>query len=208
MNTRSLIKAHRLALPVINFPMLLHWQLAISATDSQLPAASEASSAGEKPWFRVKQDLPLPFCSSVLGRSRSMPPALHAPRSWDRTLLPSPAALSIAKGWWCTLRAQAIKWSRGCRSTAVRMGWHRAGRYSYAWHVLCWLLHVLSFSPRVYRYLLCTCLLWLGLEQQCCHCDSSPMGMVLCIHSAVSMSHIYKACGIHLVVVGFSPSRL
>lgn len=27
MNTRSLIKAHRPALPVINFPPLLHWQL-------------------------------------------------------------------------------------------------------------------------------------------------------------------------------------
>lgn len=49
MNTRSLIKAHRLALTVINFPVLLHWQPAISATDSQLPAAAEAAAAmGEK----------------------------------------------------------------------------------------------------------------------------------------------------------------
>lgn len=69
--------------------MLLHWQPAISATDSELPTASEASAAGEeKPFFRVEQDLPLPFCSSVLGRSRSVPPALHTPRGWDRTLLP------------------------------------------------------------------------------------------------------------------------
>lgn len=78
---------------------------------------------------------------------------------------------------------------------AVRRGWHRAGWHSYARLVLCRLLHVLSFSPRVYIYLLCTCLPWLELEQECCHCDSSPIGAVLCIHSAASASHIYKACG-------------
>lgn len=106
MNTRSLIKAHGLALPVINFPMLLHWQPTISATDSQLPAASEASAAGEeKLWFRVEQDLPLPFCSSVLGRSRSVPPALHTPRSWDRTLLPGPGSSVHRKG--LVVQAQA-----------------------------------------------------------------------------------------------------
>lgn len=86
----------------------------------------------------------------------------------------------------------------GCRRVAVRMWWHGAGWYSYAWLVLCRLLHVLPFSPRVYMYLLCTCLPWLELEQECCHCDSSPIGMALCIHSAVSVSHIYKACGMHL----------
>ena len=114
MNTRSLIKAHRLALPVINFPVLLHWQPAISATDSQLPAASEASAAAaEKPWFRVEQGLPLPFCSSVLGRTRRVPAALHAPGGWDETSLWGPAALSIRESWRGTLRAQAVGWPEG-----------------------------------------------------------------------------------------------
>lgn len=63
MNTRSLIKAHRLALTVINFPVLLHWQPAISATDSQLPTAAEAAAAmGEKKGRRICSFPSVPLC--------------------------------------------------------------------------------------------------------------------------------------------------
>lgn len=123
-----------------------------------------------------------------------MPPALPPPRSGDGTWLPGPGSSVSRKG----LVAQEIKRSRGCRSVAVRRGWHRAGWVLYAWLVLCRLLRVLSFAPRVDTHLLCTFLPWLELEQECCHCDSSPIGMVLGIHCAVNMSHIYKVCGMHL----------
>jgi len=67
MNTRSLIKAHRVALPVINFPMLLHWRLTIGATDSQLLAAAAAAAAmGEE---RSGAGFAPTFCSFVLGEA-------------------------------------------------------------------------------------------------------------------------------------------
>lgn len=66
MNTRSLIKAHRVALPVINFPMLLHWRLTIGATDSQLLAAAAAAAMGEE---RSGAGFAPTFCSFVLGEA-------------------------------------------------------------------------------------------------------------------------------------------
>lgn len=151
MNTRSLIKAHRLALPVINFPMLLHWQPAISATDSQLPAASEASAAGEeKPWFRGERDLPLPFCSSVLGRSHSMLPALRAPKSWDGDLLPGPSSSLCRKGLvvhaQCTSDPEGAEaWLSGEGGTG-QGGIHMRGLFSAG-------CFVFSLSPPMYTYI-------------------------------------------------------
>lgn len=66
MNTRSLIKAHRVALPVINFPMLLRWRPTIGATDSQLLAAAAAAAMGGE---RSGAGFAPTFCSYVLGEA-------------------------------------------------------------------------------------------------------------------------------------------
>lgn len=133
------------------------------------------------------QDLPLYFSwgeAIVCFHPCTLPEPGQDLAAWPRQFHPQEQAGGACSGH---------KRSGGCRRTAVRRGWH-----SYAWLVLCRLLHVLSFSPHVYIYLLCTCLPWLELEQECCHCDYSPIGAVLCIRSAVSVSCSYKACGMHL----------